>query len=210
LSYPRRLNLGSGNEPLAGYWNLDRRCVPGVQIVGDVRALPLRSAHATHVLASSLLEHFEDPYAVLDEVHRVLAPDGTFVMRVPALWSYAAMLDRSHVFLADSKLWRQILSGYFGHVAAYAEGVRYRDSRILAAFCHVATRALGWLEFAEAWRFQCSHKRAQPTRAYIPWWLEGRYAADGRPQPTSVSTSAADSSSSSAAIGVGASARIDA
>ena len=172
-----RLNLGSGNEPLRGHVNVDRRSVSGVQVVADVTALPFAAAAAREVRASSLLEHFADPYAVLDEVHRTLHPDGRFVMRVPALWSWAAHLDRSHVFLADVKLWREILSGYFGRVRADPEGVRYRDSKVLAGLCLVATRGLRLLEFADAWRFTCERKRAQVVRAYVPWWLEEKYPA---------------------------------
>jgi SAM-dependent methyltransferase len=164
---------------LAGHVNVDRRRVPGVGVVADVVALPFAAEAAESVLASSLLEHFEDPYAVLDEVHRTLAPQGRFVMRVPALWSWTAHLDRSHAFLADLKLWREILSGYFARVRADPEGVRYRDSRLLAGLCLVATRGLRLLEFADVWRFTCEGKRDRPVRAYVPWWLEAKYAGQG-------------------------------
>lgn len=173
---PVRLNLGSGNDPLPAHLNLDRRRVPGVDVVADVVALPFADGTAHLVRASSLLEHFADPYEVLDEVHRALRPDGRFVMRVPSLWSWAALLDRSHLFLADLKLWREILAGYFDRVRADPEGVRYRDSRVLAGLCLVATRGLRLLEFADAWRFTCEGKRAHPARAYVPWWLEEKYA----------------------------------
>jgi SAM-dependent methyltransferase len=169
------LNLGSGNEPLSGCVNVDRRPVLGVDVVGDVTRLPFGDACAGAVTASSLLEHFADPYSVLDEVHRVLGKDGHFVMRVPALWSFSAVLDRSHVFLADLKLWREILAGYFATVRASAEGVRYRDNKLLVALCHAAVHGLRMLEFAQAWRFTCRDKRPEPRRAYIPWWLEERY-----------------------------------
>jgi SAM-dependent methyltransferase len=178
-----RLNLGSGGEPLAGHVNVDRRPVSGVQVVADVLALPFAAAAAEEVRASSLLEHFADPYAVLDEVHRTLRAEGRFVMRVPALWSWAAHLDPSHVFLADVKLWREILSGYFARVRADPEGVRYRDSKVLAGLCLIATRGLGLLEFADAWRFTCESKRAQPVRAYVPWWLEEKYPPRARSGP---------------------------
>ena len=144
--------------------------------MADVRSLPFASGCAARIVASSLLEHFEDPYAVLQEVHRVLAPAGHFVMRVPALWSYAAHLDRSHVFLADLKLWRGMLSGYFESVRADPEGVRYRDSRLLVVLCYAATRGLRLLEYAEAWRFTCTRKRPRPVPFYIPWWLEEKYS----------------------------------
>lgn len=170
-----RLNLGSGNEPLPGFVNVDRRRVPGVAALVDVQALPFGKRSASQVVASSLLEHFADPYAVLDEVHRVLAPQGEFVMRVPSPWSVAGQLDRTHVFLADLKLWRQILSGYFDDVRVVGEGVRHRDHKPLAAVLHVAVRVLRMHEFAQAWRFTCRRPVSNPVRHYIPWWLEEKY-----------------------------------
>ena len=62
------------------------------------------------------------------------------------------------------------------------EGARYRDSRVLAGLCLVATHGLRLLEFADAWRFTCQGKRAHAVRAYIPWWLEEKYPAGRRPQ----------------------------
>jgi SAM-dependent methyltransferase len=183
VRHDARLNLGSGNEPLPDHVNVDRRRLPGVAVVADVVALPFREGAAAHVRASSLLEHFADPYEVLDEVHRVLDPGGRFVMRVPALWSWAAHLDRSHLFLADLKLWREILSGYFERVRADPEGVRYRDSRLLAGLCLLATRGLRLLEFADAWRFTCEGPRRPRVRAYLPWWLEAKYGPPDASRP---------------------------
>ena len=173
-----KVNLGSGNEPLAGYVNVDRRQVPGVAVVADVRRLPFASASVERVNASSLLEHFADPYSVLDEIHRVMRPGATATFRVPSPWSYLAGLDRSHAFLADLKLWRQILGGYFERVRVAPEGVRYRDNKLLAALNHLAVRGLRFYEFAQVWRFECRGKRATPRRAYIPWWLESADGAD--------------------------------
>jgi SAM-dependent methyltransferase len=171
-----KLNLGSGNEPRGGFVNVDARRVAGVQVVADLRSLPFRARSVQVVIASSVLEHFEDPYAVLDEIHRVLVADGRLTARVPSAWAYIAGLDRTHVFLADLKLWRQILGGYFHEVRAHGEGVRYRDSKLLALLNHVAVRVLGFKEYAQAWRLECRGTRPQPSRAYIPWWLEGKYS----------------------------------
>jgi hypothetical protein len=115
---------------------------------------------------------------VLDEIHRVLAPAGVVRVRVPSPWSQAGMLDPSHVFLADLKQWREILGGYFARVKAQGEGVRYRDSKLLAGALHVAVRGLRLHELAQVWVLTCSQKRATPIRAYIPWWLEERYGEE--------------------------------
>ncbi len=82
------------------------------------------------------------------------------------------MLDPDHVFLADLKQWREILGGYFAKVTARGEGVRYRDSKLLVAANHIAVRVLRMHELAQTWELTASSKRAEPTRAYVPWWLE--------------------------------------
>ena len=169
---PLRLNLGSGNRPLAGYVNVDSRPLPTVDVVADVRSLPFEDGAAGEIEASSLLEHFRNPYEVLDEMHRVLAPTGVLRVRVPSPWSQAGMLDPDHVFLADLKQWREILGGYFENVNARGEGVRYRDNKLLAAACHVGVRLLRMHELAQTWVLTASRKRPEPTRAYVPWWLE--------------------------------------
>jgi SAM-dependent methyltransferase len=170
-----RLNLGSGNEPLEGFINVDRRIVPGVNVLADVTRLPFPQASVHEVLASSLLEHFADPYSVLDQIHGVLADDGELVVRVPTPWSYSGQLDRTHVFLADLKLWREILAGYFERVRVSPEGVRYRDNKVLVAVSYALIHGLRMFEFAQTWRIHCARKRRATRRAYIPWWLEEKY-----------------------------------
>jgi SAM-dependent methyltransferase len=177
-----RVNLGSGNEPLKGWVNVDRRSVSGVDVVADVTMLPFRDGSIDEVLASSLLEHFRDPYEVLASIHRVLAPAATFTMRVPSPWSYSGILDTTHFFLADLKLWREILSGYFATVQARGEGVRHRDHKPLAAVLHFCVKVLRMTEFAQTWLIRCQGPLASTRRAYVPWWLEERYGRDPRMQ----------------------------
>ena len=169
---PLRLNLGSGNRPLEGFVNVDARELPTVDTVADVRSLPFSDGSAIEIEASSLLEHFRNPYEVLDEIYRVLAPDGIVRVRVPSPWSQAGLLDPDHVFLADLKQWREILGGYFTNVTAHGEGVRYRDNKLLAAMCHLAVRVLRMHELAQVWVLTGKGKRPEPTQAYVPWWLE--------------------------------------
>ncbi len=170
-----RVNLGSGNEPKSGFVNVDRRSIPGIQLQGDVTQLPFADNSCTEVWASSVLEHFEDPYSVLREIHRIVARDGTVHLRMPTPWSMSGQLDKTHVFLADLKLWRQILSGYFTRVEVTAEGVRYRDNKLLTALQYAAILGLGMKELAQTWKFSCTGKLSSPHIAYVPWWLEEKY-----------------------------------
>jgi predicted SAM-dependent methyltransferase len=53
-----RLNLGSGHIPLPGYLNVDRRELPGVDIVADVNHLPFEPGTVSEIFSAHLVEHF--------------------------------------------------------------------------------------------------------------------------------------------------------
>ena len=53
-----RLNLGSGHIPLPGYLNVDRRELPGVDIVADVDHLPFETGTVSEIFSAHLVEHF--------------------------------------------------------------------------------------------------------------------------------------------------------
>ena len=74
-----RINLGCGDEPFVGFVNIDLRWVPGMDLRADVLRLPMPDASVIDARAYSLLEHFSDPCGPLDELHRVLRPEGRLV-----------------------------------------------------------------------------------------------------------------------------------
>jgi predicted SAM-dependent methyltransferase len=81
-----RLHVGCGRRPLAGWINLDRQRLPGVDRVLDVRdGLPYRDAAA--VYAEHFLEHltFPEALAFLRAAHAALAPGGTLRLSTPNL-----------------------------------------------------------------------------------------------------------------------------
>ena len=59
------------------------------RIFGDLRRLPVRSACVDLVSANMVVEHLDDPLAVLREVHRVLRPGGAFVFHTPSYYNWA-------------------------------------------------------------------------------------------------------------------------
>lgn len=73
-------------------YGLDLKPMPslaGAAVAGSAEALPFVDGSFGAVLARDVLEHVDD-HRMLDEVHRVLRPDGTFIALVPAwpsLWS---------------------------------------------------------------------------------------------------------------------------
>jgi predicted SAM-dependent methyltransferase len=83
-----RLNLGCGHVPLAGYLNVDRRALPGVDVVAEVDQLPFGAGEVAEICSAHLLEHFPQeqlrrellPYWVsllrAGGVFRAIVPDG--------------------------------------------------------------------------------------------------------------------------------------
>lgn len=93
-----RLNLGCGTDIRPGFVNVDSAALPGVDVVHDLRELPLPFADTSfrEVVCQDVLEHLD--YApLLGEIHRVLRPGGRVVVRSPHFTSRAVYLDPTHV-----------------------------------------------------------------------------------------------------------------
>jgi hypothetical protein len=97
-------------------------------VLADVRALPFRRRSVAEVQAIALLEHFADPYQVLDEIHRIITPQARVCFAVPALGTSSAHLDPDHHFLAGLKLWHQLLGGDHRSVQVRPLGVSLQQA----------------------------------------------------------------------------------
>lgn len=64
-----RLNLGCGHICLEGYLNVDRRRLPGVDIVAEVDDLPFEAGDVTEIHSAHLIEHFPQ-----EQLRRTLLP----------------------------------------------------------------------------------------------------------------------------------------
>lgn len=92
-----RLNLGCGTDIRPGFVNLDSADLPGVDVVHDLRTLPLpfEDEQFVEVICQDVLEHLD--YApLLGEIHRVLKPGGRVWIRSPHFTSRAVYLDPTH------------------------------------------------------------------------------------------------------------------
>lgn len=81
-----RLNLGCGHIALDGYLNVDRRALPGVDIVAEVDRLPFGDGELAEIFSAHLLEHFPQEQlrrALLPYYFSLLAPGGKFAAVVP-------------------------------------------------------------------------------------------------------------------------------
>ncbi|CAA9357544.1 MAG: hypothetical protein AVDCRST_MAG40-3256, partial [uncultured Gemmatimonadaceae bacterium] len=174
---PLRIELGCGSTGVAGTIGVDARRTAQTKAVCDVRHACFRTGVADEVYSFCVLEHLDNPYELMDEVVRILKPDGRAFLRVPNIGTYSSHLDTTHRFLADLRIWRDVMEGYFERVTVVPVGTKYRDNRLLAAINSVLVRGLRFYELTQGWTFVCEHKRAAPTRGYVGWWQEP--AADG-------------------------------
>ncbi|RME81353.1 MAG: class I SAM-dependent methyltransferase [Planctomycetota bacterium] len=81
----KKLNLGSGSFPKKGFVNLDINPNLPVDIVHDLNEFPypFGDNEWDYIECDHVLEHLEDPFRVMKELHRILKPEGILIIRVP-------------------------------------------------------------------------------------------------------------------------------
>jgi SAM-dependent methyltransferase len=95
---PVVLDLGCGGRKAAGAFGIDAAGLPGVDLVHDLesRPYPLPDDCADQVLLNHVLEHFADPLPLLEEVWRMLRPEGRALIRTPHYSGPYAWKDPTH------------------------------------------------------------------------------------------------------------------
>ena len=95
---PVIVDIGCGGKKLNGAFGLDRRKVPGVDIICDFEhAVPLRTNSVDVVNMSHIMEHIRDIIAFMEEVYRVCRPGAEVRVIVPYYTSRGAFRDPTHV-----------------------------------------------------------------------------------------------------------------
>lgn len=94
------LDLGCGKNVQRGFVGVDARALPGVEIVHDLEVFPwpIEDDCASICMASHLVEHIK-PWCQIDfmnEVWRILKPDGIFLISTPYGGSYRYNQDPTH------------------------------------------------------------------------------------------------------------------
>jgi len=96
---PLRLNLGSGPTPKAGFYSVDQVRMDGIDIVADLnKPLSLLPDDcAEHVFTSHTLEHVDNLFLLLSEIHRITRPGGLIEVIVPHFTNPYYYSDPTHL-----------------------------------------------------------------------------------------------------------------
>jgi len=81
----KKLNLGCGIDYKEGFVNVDFHSHIKVDVEHDLNGLPypFASEEFDFILASHVLEHLDKPFFIMKELHRILKPGGTLIIKVP-------------------------------------------------------------------------------------------------------------------------------
>jgi SAM-dependent methyltransferase len=115
----KKLNLGAGEGKKAGFVNVDWSPLSKPDVVHDLNIFPYPFADASfeRIEASHVLEHLDKPFFVMKELHRLLTPGGTLLIKVPHFSRGFTHAEHAHGFDITFPLYFNpnfTKSGYYG------------------------------------------------------------------------------------------------
>ncbi len=92
------LHIGSGKNKLPGTTSIDILDLPGVDIVHNLDIIPWPFEDNSYdlIFAHSVFEHLEDQVALMEEMARILKPEGRLIITVPHFRCVDAFTDSTH------------------------------------------------------------------------------------------------------------------
>ena len=96
----RKLNIGCGRDIKKGYINLDGSRIKGVDVVHnlDKYPWPFPSNYFEEIYARDSIEHLNDLFAAMKEIHRISKNGAAIRIIVPYWHSSAAFYPNHHYF----------------------------------------------------------------------------------------------------------------
>ncbi|PIN90895.1 hypothetical protein COU60_00945 [Candidatus Pacearchaeota archaeon CG10_big_fil_rev_8_21_14_0_10_34_76] len=98
MNNPSKLNLGCGEDVKKGYLNIDFEKFKGVDKLINLNNLPypFKDNSFDEILMYNILEHLNDPYQIMKEIHRISKPEAIIKIRTPHFSSNNAWGDLQH------------------------------------------------------------------------------------------------------------------
>lgn len=128
------LDLGAAHNRPAGYLGVDQHPGEHVDIVATLPdRLNLPDSSVGLIRAHDFLEHVADKVAVINELHRLLAPGGLLLTHTPSTDGRGAFQDPTHVaFYNQNSFWYYTEQAYAAYVPEIA--ARFQTSRLLTHY----------------------------------------------------------------------------
>lgn len=94
----KKLNLGSGQDIMKGYINLDYYKLPGVDVVHNINNYPwpFKDNSFEEIFCSHTLEHVDDLIKTMKEIRRICKPNAKVIIRVPHFSCGVTYRDPTH------------------------------------------------------------------------------------------------------------------
>lgn len=98
MTEKHKLNLGAGKDIRPDYVNHDIASIEGIDEVHDLNDLPWPwpDDRFSEIEAIDVLEHLDNFFPVMEEIHRVLKPKGVIRIKVPYWNSAYFHIDPTH------------------------------------------------------------------------------------------------------------------
>lgn len=104
-----KLNLGSHHDHQNGFLSVDMAESTNPDILCDIeKGIPVDDSSVSEIKAFMILEHIDDIIFVMNEIHRILQPNGTIDIIVPHDSSAMAHADPTH-----KRIYNEESFGYF-------------------------------------------------------------------------------------------------
>jgi len=93
-----KLDIGCGSSKRDGYIGVDKLNFDCVDIVHDLNTLPypFENDYADEIILDNVLEHLDDPIAVIHELHRIGKNNCKVNIIVPYFRSFYSIIDPTH------------------------------------------------------------------------------------------------------------------
>jgi len=110
------LDIGCGANKQRGFVGMDKRKLDGVDIVHDLEVFPypLKDESCITIVGSHIFEHIKPWLTIdfMDELWRIMRPDGQLALVCPYGWSSGYIQDPTHCNPVNQATWQYFDPNY--------------------------------------------------------------------------------------------------